>query len=432
MSSPRPDLLRLLGLPVFDNPEEFATAINLPFDLVNTLIVRADYHYKRRFIPKRNGEKRLIAEPSRKLKAVQAWILRAILDRLHASPHATAYIQGRSLLHNVGPHVGNRYFVCIDIEDFFPSVKWDAVRAVLETVGYGTLAATLIAKLCCFRGRLPQGAVTSPSLSNLTCGGLDRELAEIAGTRIVAYTRYADDITFSANNPTALRGLVNQVRDILRTHGFRLNFRKLKVFGPSKRCRVTGLTKNSAEPRFGIGTDKKRKMRAIMQKIARGQAAEGPYQTVAAVEGWLSFVRGHDRNSFEQMQKYWEQIQFKARFEALVSNIPRKVRPPLERAHSITIGPLGDLSALVGDFDDGEEIRVGPSEFRCSDGRIATHITFRFERFENTEGHPRLTSFRLQFPDETSEDLDEAGLNRLIDREVWRGALLAFVIPGGN
>ena len=101
---------------------------------------------------------------------------------------------------NVSPHKTNRYFICIDLEDFFPSISLNRVRKLFLLLGYSTRAVNILTRLCTCGEGLPQGAVTSPAISNLVVSKLDRRIGGYTSRRNIAYTRYADDITISCNN----------------------------------------------------------------------------------------------------------------------------------------------------------------------------------------------------------------------------------------
>lgn len=186
------------------------------------------------------GEKeRLITAPSRPLKARQRWILDVILSRLEVSPYAQGFEQARSIKTNALIHADHDYVVCLDIRDFFPSIGQRAVAGAFCGAGYTVSAAGALADICCYGGALPQGAPTSPRLSNIIFKGLDFQLAEIAEKYGAAYSRYADDMTFSADCP--LPGIVEAVSALLAQHGFELNSEKTQFYGPGEPKEITGL-----------------------------------------------------------------------------------------------------------------------------------------------------------------------------------------------
>ena len=262
-------------------------------------------YYLRYNIPKANGGTRPIRQPRRDLKAIQAWILRNILDRLTPSQYATAYLKKRNIADGVLPHRNNRYFLCLDLEDFFPSISIRRVSNIFKLVGYSKEAASILARLCTCDDNLPQGAVTSPALSNLIASKLDRRIAGYAARRNIIYTRYADDITLSANSPKTLCKSLPMILRIIKSEHFRPNLNKLRFLGPRTRGLITGLVKDSSEPKFGIGRKKKRKMRAVMHHLEAGLEGDEIYRHETSILGWLNYLGSVDKISYEQMHRYW-------------------------------------------------------------------------------------------------------------------------------
>ena len=302
------DLLRTLQLPVFSTISELASTMHLSSKLVFMYSKFSSRYYFRYAIPKTHSGYRVIHQPNRTLKALQAWVLRRILDRLPMSAQATAYIPGLSLTHNILPHQDNRYFLCLDLEDFFPSISIRRVARVFRLVGYSGRMAHVMAAICTCDGTLPQGGVTSPALSNLIAASLDRRIAGFADRRNVAYTRYADDITLSANDPMLLTTSLWQVTEIITSEHFLPNAKKTRILGPGRQCRITGLVKNEIDPKFGIGKKKKRRMRGIMYRIAAGRGSFSPYQDEASIVGWLNFLKSVDADGYSQMKAYWDRL----------------------------------------------------------------------------------------------------------------------------
>lgn len=300
--------LRLLGLPVFSNIEDLAGLIHLDPQRLRILVTHNSRFYKKYEIPKKTGGVRKIYQPAREIKVVQRWILHYILEKLSPSSAATAFIIGRGLINNVIPHAPNRYFVCIDLADFFPSILENRVFRIFRLIGYSQESAYILKSLCTCSGKLPQGGITSPALSNLIAGSLDRRLIGLTSRRNISYTRYADDITISSNNRNALFRSIPIIKEIIRSERFIVNESKTRVTGPRMRCRVTGLVKNSAAPQFGIGKDKKRKMRAIIFSLQKKGVADSKYSSVASIEGWLAYCKSVDPISFGQLRKYWDHL----------------------------------------------------------------------------------------------------------------------------
>ena len=286
--------------------------MNVDVGLILLILKKSRRFYLRWELPKKSGGTRTILQPNRSLRAIQAWILRNILDQLNPAGEATAYIKGGGIRANVEPHATHRYFFLMDLEDFFPSIRVHRVTYVFLTAGYSSSVANMLGALCTCTGSLPQGGVTSPALSNLTCIRLDNRIAGAASRRNLAYTRYADDITLSANTPRALRRIEPLIREIVRSEGFRVNAMKTRFAGPRVSTRITGLTRNSSDPGFGIGKRKKIEMRAIMHRIAHNGVPDNRYPNEASIEGWLSYLMSVDPASHCKMSLYWKNLKRKA------------------------------------------------------------------------------------------------------------------------
>ena len=186
----------------------------------------ADDAYRAVTIRKKNGGVRRLYVPNAELRALQVRILRQILQKLPISPYATAYAPGSSLRANAAPHVGKRYLLKLDITDFFGSIRFGQVySAAFHTRYFPKSVGVLLTTLCCREEALPQGAPTSPALSNLVMRNFDDNLGKWCAARGIAYTRYCDDMTFSADVP--LYAVYQKAQAMLREMGFVLNERKI-------------------------------------------------------------------------------------------------------------------------------------------------------------------------------------------------------------
>jgi retron-type reverse transcriptase len=316
-----------MNLPVISDAKELASLIHVEPKRIGLLSTFPHRYYKKYKVKKSNGGFREIKQPRRDLKGIQAWILRNILDKLSPSPFATAYIKRKNIADNVSPHSSNRYFICLDLEDFFPSISIRRVQKIFSVIGYSDKPADVFAKLCTcnggmaradgffptFEGNLPQGAVTSPSLSNLVAAKLDRRIAGYTSRRNIVYTRYADDMTLSSNNPVVLCQSLPRIIKIIKSEHFKPNMNKLRVLGPRKRCLVTGLVKDNLESKFGIGRKKKRQMRAVMHHLLFNLSKDKKYSTKESIMGWLNYLKGVDKKSFDQMDNYWNRLLCKSK-----------------------------------------------------------------------------------------------------------------------
>jgi RNA-directed DNA polymerase len=171
-------------------------------------------------LAKKTGGARLIDRPTPSLRFVQRWILRNILDRLQTTPSSFGFEKGSKLRFHAEQHAGARAVLTLDIENFFPSISIAQVTQVYRVAGYPSSAASILARLCTCRGALPQGAPTSPRLANLVCFRMDRRLSHFAERRGLVYSRYADDMSFSATSALPLARSRPFVSHIIRDSGF--------------------------------------------------------------------------------------------------------------------------------------------------------------------------------------------------------------------
>lgn len=208
-------------------------------------------------IKKKNGKARRLYAPSPPLKSCQSTINRWILSHLPVSEYATAYCKGSTISQNAAPHIGKRYLLKLDITDFFGSIRFDQVyAAAFNTRYFPVQIGTMLTQLCCLEDVLVQGAPTSPTLSNLVMYNFDSNIGLWCKKHQIAYTRYCDDMTFSADTP--LYPVYKRVKDMLENMGMELNEKKTRFINSNNRQTVTGLTVNE---KLSISADYKRALR---------------------------------------------------------------------------------------------------------------------------------------------------------------------------
>jgi len=218
---------------------------------------------------KKTGGFRTIDVPSKGMKFVQRWILRDILYKLRISKYSHGFIPGRSIATNAQNHVGKKLVMGIDLKNFFPSIKFARVNGFFESIGYNESISTIFAELCTFKWQLPQGAPTSPMISNLIASRLDSRLSRLCKLNRLEYSRYADDITISGGK--SLPRYKPLIFGIIIEEGFEINLSKVRVKGRGSRQSVTGLTVND---KISIGRVKKRRIKSIVHKIVENGAIE--------------------------------------------------------------------------------------------------------------------------------------------------------------
>ncbi|WIL42564.1 reverse transcriptase family protein [Pantoea agglomerans] len=272
-----------LGFPVVFSLAHLANLSRTLYSDLHSLVSRnelerKDFPYKNFPISKRTGGKRWISVPVPALMAVQSWINHNILSRTKPHAAAYAYVPKKKIIQHAQRHCGADWLVKIDIKDFFGSISERQVYNVFLGLGYPKLLSFEMARLCTratpkrqgkkwrneistysissynseFVGSLPQGAPTSPALSNLVCFELDVALTSLATSLDATYSRYSDDLCFSlseGNRKSALN-IKRQASKILREHGFSDNSSKTRIVPPGARKMLTGLNVNNASPKI--------------------------------------------------------------------------------------------------------------------------------------------------------------------------------------
>ncbi len=193
---------------------------------------------------KAHGKTRQVSQPKYPLEHYQRWILKHILEKAPTTEYTFAYKKGTSLVDNARVHLGNQVLVKLDISHFFDSITIGMVYDIFANqMLYPREGATLLTNLCCLNGKLPQGACTSPYLSNLCFTKADNEIAEYCKEKNLSYSRYSDDMTFSGNQ-IDVKDLISFVKQTLKKYGFQLNYKKIHVDGKGRQHRVTGIVCN--------------------------------------------------------------------------------------------------------------------------------------------------------------------------------------------
>jgi len=217
--------------------------------------------YKSFSIRKKSGGIRPISAPRKRLLEMQRKLASAMLELDQSRESAHGFRRKRSVVTNAMQHSGpGKSFVFnIDLEDFFSNISYVRCRGVFRAAPFDLpfSVACVLAQICCFNGCLPQGAATSPVVSNFVCRGLDGALEQLAKRNRARYTRYADDMTFSfsvngvTDLPPNVVSLVdgapvpsNRLEDIIAGHGFAINYQKVRLRSRRQRMEVTGLTVN--------------------------------------------------------------------------------------------------------------------------------------------------------------------------------------------
>lgn len=229
-------------VPVIYNPTHLSALVGYKKEYLKKASLFPNYFYRDFEVAKKNGSKRLISEPLPSLKEIQMWILRNILYKVPISAFAKAYRPTVSLMENLRFHKSQPKVFTLDLENFFPSIRVEAVENEFLELGYSRIISKLLSRLCTRDGSLPQGAPTSPYLSNLVFKVADAAIAAYCKEHKIRYTRYADDMSFSGDFDE--NKLLQIVTEIIEKMGLRINAKKTKLMTPDMRQTVTGVVVN--------------------------------------------------------------------------------------------------------------------------------------------------------------------------------------------
>jgi len=268
---------RKLNLSLNGSPEELAEkfrSLNDPRDTAKLLEVDYEllvyYLYKipdeHRYcvfeIRKRgaNSSNRTISAPAKSLKIIQSKLAQVLSSVYLPKVSVHGFRKGKSILTNAEKHTNQKYVLNIDLADFFPSINFGRVRGMFMATPYNLneKVSTVLAQICCFNNELPQGAPTSPIVSNMICAKMDSQLRILAQQSRCNYTRYADDLTFSTSSPkfpAQLASIITkeksnylqlgeQLKTIIESNGFQINYEKVRLQTKTHRQEVTGLVTN--------------------------------------------------------------------------------------------------------------------------------------------------------------------------------------------
>ena len=225
-------------------------------------------------IAKRRRGVRAILAPKEDLKSIQRRLSDLLQNRFSVKLAAHGFVRNRSICTNAKCHIGYRIVFKLDLKDFFPTINFGRVRGLFMADPFNASpnVATILAQICCHKGSLPQGAPSSPVVSNMVCYRLDAQLLRLARVHGCVYTRYADDITFSKRKgqfPTelAIEGVTSdftvgkELRAIIEGNGFQIHPDKVHLHRNTTRQAVTGLIVNN---RLNVPREFVRNIRAVI------------------------------------------------------------------------------------------------------------------------------------------------------------------------
>jgi retron-type reverse transcriptase len=271
------------------------------FKLLTWLGKTKSEHYSIMRIRKKTpGKFRVIHDPDKVMRAVQYRILRKILEQVEVPHYIHAFEKNHSIPAMAAMHVGKRLIISVDIKDFFHSIKQRHLLELFKSLGLGDKPATTLSEICTYKSFVPQGALTSPKLSNLiaarTFGPLIKDYCDQRGFTL---SIYADDITISMNSWTdQIPDILSEISRIISGFGFRVNPKKTKVMGRHQRQWVCGVVVND---KTNMLRAERQKLRAMVHNVAtNGLEAEAAKNDNVTADQFLSRLQGR-LNWFRQL-----------------------------------------------------------------------------------------------------------------------------------
>lgn len=252
------------NLPIIFDQIHLSLLVGYRVDYLRRISNSQKNFYRTFEIPKKSVGMRLISEPLPSLKEIHWWILDQILYKIKVSRYAKSYIKNRSIKSNARFHRNRELLLTIDIEDFFGSLKYPLVYQMFIRCGYREEVATMLSNICTLKNQLPQGAPTSPAISNILFRNVDKRIGGFTKKHEIRYTRYADDMSFSGTFEPGM--VIKFVRNVLDDVNLRVNEKKIRVRKKHQRQEVTGIVVNE---KMQVPREVRRKLRQSVYYIEK-------------------------------------------------------------------------------------------------------------------------------------------------------------------
>lgn len=259
------DVLLSNNVPIIFNFDHLCLLQGRTNEYLASVINSSANHYREFEIKKRSGGLRTITAPYPALLEMQYWIYENILKTISINSSAHGFTHKKSILTNANIHKGQKQLLKLDLKDFFPSIKINRIIYIFKQLGYPTNLAFYLSSICCYEDYIPQGAPTSPILSNIVSRKLDNRLIKLAKKFDLKYTRYADDLTFSGNLIPAK--FIEYVTSIVDDEGFEINKTKTRLYKDKGKRIVTGISVIGNE--IKVPRDYKRKLKLELHFIKK-------------------------------------------------------------------------------------------------------------------------------------------------------------------
>ena len=319
------------------NRNELAVFLGVPLKKFTHILYvkKPEFYYSSFTIPKKNGDARQINAPTGDLKSIQHKLAQKLWDHQQSiweekaiKPNIShAFEKKKSILTNAKIHRNKRFILNLDLENFFSSFHFGRVRGFFianNSFKVSEEVATVIAQITCYNQCLPQGAPSSPIITNLICQILDYHILKLAKKFRLNYTRYADDMTFSTSDKSFLdtkNNFISKLTLIVKSAGFSINDSKTRLVYKDSQQKVTGLVVNK---KISVNRAYCRETNAMAYNLYKNGSfhINNEEGKIAQLEGRYSFINQIDRyNNYVDRQLYWTNEKIDNQLDRFTSRI---------------------------------------------------------------------------------------------------------------
>ncbi|EAR53624.1 putative reverse transcriptase [Photobacterium sp. SKA34] len=287
--------------------------------------------YKEFKIKKRSGGFRTISQPSKDVKIYQYAIIENVLNNLSIHDSATAYRKGKSIYHNAFPHKDSMWILKLDFKDFFHSIRPEHLKSYLldEIKGISSIEVDILNHYLFWMDKtdrklkLSIGAPSSPIVSNIIMYKFDENVSNICSKFNVIYTRYADDLTLSANSRECLLETEKELKALVEETQIPLlvlNDKKRVLIGEHKSKRITGVV-ITHESKLSVGRYKRKKVKAMLHLYANGKLNE---EDIPILHGTLAYIKSIEDNYYRSLRDKYSDAFFTKLYQESFSISERK------------------------------------------------------------------------------------------------------------
>ena len=281
-------ILKQKNVPVIFDFEHLKLSLGVSSKFLAGVVNSSSSFYRKFNIPKKRGGSRVITAPFSSLLKCQKWIYIHILKDIHIHPCAHGFTSDKSIITNAKVHLNQKEFLKVDLKDFFPSITITQVINIFKSIGYNHQVSFYLASICCYENHLPQGAPTSPVLSNIIAITLDNRISALARKINLNYTRYADDLAFSGD-VINIRHL-EYIKNIIQECGFSINEKKTLLQKEKTKRILTGIS--IANNEIKVPKDYKRKLKQEVHFIRKFGIEDYVAKNNISAKDYLKIILG--------------------------------------------------------------------------------------------------------------------------------------------